>query len=186
MKGQPNGYVSLASDSRDANHIGELARIMDELRESGALLPQMCRWRAFALPEPKTGAADIIAIRECAETSGVWGGQQHFARASYKCGCWIEWQDKQWRIKPLPQPSTSLDELSYAEAHLGPLVREYSCKIHGASGISFHHDADIGSGKVRVWWTASRCLATKDGHLLETLIGITSCRRCGELKSETA
>ena len=169
MRGQPRGYFSFGGNSEGEDHVEALAALLEELRTSGAMLAQLCRWKAYALPVPNTGAADVIAIRECKELVGTWGGQQHFARASYKCGCWIEWQDRKIRGVELPLPSLDRDEFEFASLHLGPLVKEFACKIHGGPMVCSPSDDEA------PWWTARRCVVA-GGHLEPVA---SACPRCG-------
>lgn len=149
-------YYSFAEDYPSALHIEELARLMEELQASGALLPQMCRWRLRAV------ASEPI-VRH-----GYWGGELHLVRASYKCGCWIEWQDLRGRVAPLPPRSDALDEFAFAEEHLGALEAEHACAIHGGPFDSSPDDDDS-------WWTPARCLAYGGHHPDAT----DACDRCG-------
>jgi hypothetical protein len=170
MRGQPNGYFSFGGNSEGEDHTQALAALLDELTKSGALLAQLCRWKAYALPAPNIDepACTVHAIRECQELAGTWGGQQHFARASYKCGCWIEWQDRKIRAA-LPLPSLDKDEFEFAALHLGPLVKEFACKAHGGPMLCSPSDDET------LWWTARRCVAA-GGHLEPVS---SACPRCG-------
>lgn len=152
------GYYSFAEDYTDEVHIEELAKLMDALKASGALKPQMCRWRTRAV------ASEPVVQHN------YWAGAVHFARASYRCGCWIEWRLQGNRDLELPPDSDHADEFEFAKAHLGPLEAEHACKIHGGPADCTPDDDDP-------WWTPARCV-TYGGHHVDQF---DNCVRCGEM-----
>ena len=159
-----------------------LAELFEQLRATGALKLQNCRWRAFALALPPRHdlLIDLAAEALNRTSEGNWGGKQHYARASYECGCWIEWYDKQTRTKELPKPSRDLDEFSFAIEQLGSLFQEKACKLHGNYLFYETDDTHHGALPGRGWWTTNRCLMHK-GH--EFVEGV--CQRCSFIEENT-
>lgn len=123
---------------------GFLRELATELLRTRVMTPQLCIWRRWA-----SRRGTLIA------------------RATYACGCWVEWQDSAG--VELPAPTEDGDEFEFAEQFLGRLIAERACARHGGPCVSFPRDPE----RRRDWWTPERCAAL-GGHLSE--VGV--CPRC--------
>ena len=155
-------------------HQQVLRELFASLTASGALKPQLCRWR---LIPPIRGSEKSQSRNARGEAIGGRNviPMVALARASYQCGCWIEWRDKRGRAAELPAPSLELDEFAFAERHLGSLVREHACVMHYDGKHTRTSEAD-GTKAGVTWWTAKRC-ERNGGH--QGGIEDDFCGRCG-------
>ncbi|MDE2106220.1 MAG: hypothetical protein KGL39_53870 [Patescibacteria group bacterium] len=71
----------------------------------------------------------------------TWKQRDGRARASYRCGCWVEWEDPD--ESEMPGPTEYGDEFEFAEEHLGKLLAESVCKKHGGRKDTYYA---IGTG----------------------------------------
>ena len=65
-------------------------------------------------------------------------GPQSFVRATYACGCWVQWRAGA-RTAPLPH-ANDIDPWDYASAWLGNWHQERACSAHGGPEWRWNED----------------------------------------------